>query len=163
MKAISTLTLIAVIAAFATPNTAKAGNKEEAIIGGIIGGLIIGAVIADDDCDTQVSVGYHNNRYSNDHGYWKWVSVKTWVPGYYERSCDRHGHVRKVWISGHYSWTKEKVWVSAGHHNYRGHEGYSYRNNHRNNDHRDNRYDNRRDKSRDNRQHERSSQIVRRF
>ncbi len=159
MKAISTLTLLAVIAAFTFPNTARAGDKEEALIGGLIGGLIIGAAIADDD--THVSVGYHSGGHyghHHDYGYWEWVSVKTWVPGYYERSCDHHGRVRKVWVSAHYTFHKEKVWVDAPRHSYRRH---SYRHDdHR--DYRHNRHSDHRD-HRDNRRHSRSGQIVRRF
>ncbi|MDQ8185647.1 hypothetical protein [Pelagicoccus sp. SDUM812002] len=149
MKAISTLTLLAVIAAFTFPNTAQAGDKEEALIGGLIGGLIIGAAIADDD--THVSVGYRSGGHygqRDSHGYWDWVSVKTWVPGYYERSCDRHGHVRKVWISGHYTFHKRKVWVDTHRH---GSHRPSYRESRR--------YDNHRDHG----HHDRKGRIVRRF
>lgn len=115
MKIISTLTLIAVAAGFVAPNTAFAGDKERALLGGLIGGIIIGAAISDDDCDTQVNVGYHAGGHYQNSGYWEWVSVKTWVPGYYERSCDRYGRTRKVWISGYHTYTKQKVWVEARH------------------------------------------------
>lgn len=154
MKILSALTLIAVSAALMTPDTAKAGNKEEAIIGGIIGGIIIGSVLADDHIDTHVSVGYSTGRHS--HGYWEWVTVKTWVPGYYERSCDRWGHPRKIWVSGRYTFTKKKVWVD-GHH---GHYSHSRHDNHW----RDGRND-RRGGDRDHRRHDdgRSSQHVRNF
>lgn len=162
MKAISTLTLLAVIAAFTFPNTARAGDKEEALIGGLIGGLIIGAAIADDD--THVSVGYRtggHRGHHRDHGYWKWVSVKTWVPGYYERSCDRHGRYRKVWISGHYTFHKKKVWVDA--HRSRGnHRGHDYGNHRGHGGSRYDRYDDR-DRSRYDRRDSRRGQIVRRF
>jgi hypothetical protein len=154
MKAISTLTLLAVIAAFTFPNTAQAGDKEKALVGGLIGGLIIGAAIADDDFDTHVSVGYDSGRHyghHNNHGYWEWVSVKTWVPGYYERSCDRYGHVRKVWVSGHYSYHKKKVWVETRRHG-------GYRSNHRESRRYDDRCDNR-----NTGRYDRRGQIVRRF
>lgn len=167
-KAISTLTLLAVAAAFAFPNTARAGDKEKALIGGLIGGIIIGAAIADDDTHTHVSVGYRrggHHRHHDRHGYWEWVSVKTWVPGYYERRCDRHGHVRKVWVSGHYTYHKKKVWVDA--HRGHGHSGHSYRS-HRGHD--DRHYDRHRDddrhRSRYDRHDDRDSrkgQVVRRF
>lgn len=152
MKAISTLTLLAVIAAFTFPSSAHAGDKEKALVGGLIGGLIIGAAIADDDNHTHVSVGYRtggHRGHHHDHGYWKWVSVKTWVPGYYERSCDRHGHVRKVWVSGHYTYHKEKVWVETRRH------GHGYRESRRYDDRHDHRYGDRHSSRR--------GQVVRRF
>lgn len=134
MKTISALTLIAVVAAFITPNSVHAGEKERAIIGGVLGGIIIGAVLADDDIHTRVSVGYHNRGHHRSDGYWEWVTVKTWRPGYYERSCDRYGRTRKVWISGHYDYHKKKVWVETR----RGGYGRHYR---ESDDHRYDRYD----------------------
>ncbi|EDY81876.1 hypothetical protein VDG1235_1496 [Verrucomicrobiia bacterium DG1235] len=153
MKALSALTLLAAAAALVMPNKAMAGDKEKAIIGGLIGGIIIGAVIADDDFDTHVNVGYHaGGRHGHhDHGYWEWVSVKTWIPGYYERSCDRYGRTRKVWISGHYTFSKKKVWVDARRSSHR--SSYHYRSYDRH-DRRHDRYDHRDDR-RDHRRNDR--------
>ncbi|MDQ8201966.1 hypothetical protein [Pelagicoccus sp. SDUM812003] len=121
MKSISILTAIALCAALLTPNTAKAGDSEDALIGGLVGGLIIGAVLADNDVDTRFEVGYRSHRGHHD-GYWTWVSRKKWVPGYYERRRDHCGNRIKVWVSGHYTYVKEKVWVS--HRDHRGHDRY---------------------------------------
>src|SRR5690349_18479422 len=97
------LTLAAATAFAFTPKPAKAGDKELAVVGGLIGGLIIGSAIADShhsDYDhrsaTVVVDGRRDDRYDgryddrydrydrydrNDRGYWKTVSVKIWVPG----------------------------------------------------------------------------------
>lgn len=160
MKMLKALTLFGLLAALITPPAAHAGNKEKAIIGGVLGGLIIGAVIADDDVDARVSIGYRNDRrhyrhgHHRNHGYWKWITVKTWVPGYYERSCDRYGRPRKVWISGYYDYHKRKVWVDSP----RSRHGHYYRHHdYRHYDRRDGghqRYEDRRRSSRDYRRHE---------
>lgn len=119
MKSILTIGFLAVVLVFNT-QTAKAGDKERALIGGIVGGIIIGSVLADENVDARVSVGYRSHRARHyDSGYWSWVSVKTWVPGYYEIGRDRYGHRCKVWVPGYYTFTKQKVWVDGGH-------GYDY-------------------------------------
>lgn len=143
MKILSTLTLIAVVAALVVPEKAEAGDSEKALIGGLIGGIVIGTVLADNGVDTHVSVGYHNGHRGRP-GYWNWVSVRTWVPGYYERSCDRWGRPQRIWISGHYTHVRKKVWVD-GHHGRR-----DYGHHYRHNDHRE-----RRDHWRDDRRRDR--------
>src|SRR5690606_12644140 len=63
-----------------TPKPAVAGNKEIAAIGGFIGGLIVGSVINDRHHDSRhstVIVDHHHDR--GPSGYWKEVTVKTWV------------------------------------------------------------------------------------
>lgn len=136
MKSISILTLLALVAAFATPNTAKAGDDEKALIGGLIGGLIIGAAIADNDHHTSIEVGYHGSSRHHD-GYWTWTTRKHWVPGYYERRRDHCGNRVKVWVSGHYTVVREKVWVSERDRHYsRGHYDSSRHDHYRDNDHR---------------------------
>jgi len=113
MKIFSILTLAAVTASLGVPQSARAGDKERAIIGGLIGGIIIGSALSDDRADTRVHVSHRSgHRHHRDSGYWKWVTVKTWMPGYYERSCDRWGNPRRIWVSGHYKYRKQRVWVT---------------------------------------------------
>lgn len=114
MKVRNTLALIALAAAVALPHTAQAGDKERALIGGLIGGIIIGKALDNGHRDHHVSVSYRSTSYCG--GYWEWRTVRSWVPGYYERSCDRYGRTRKVWVTGHYDYRKERVWVSSSRH-----------------------------------------------
>lgn len=109
------LTLAATAFAF-TPKSAVAGDKEAALVGGLIGGIILGAVIADaNDHDTRVVVASHNHRsYDNDRcddGYWKRVEVRTWVPGYWV-SERRHGRTHRYYVEGHYEIRTDRVWVA---------------------------------------------------
>ncbi|MBC2607652.1 hypothetical protein [Pelagicoccus albus] len=179
MKVLSALSFLALAAAIAIPtNQAMAGDKEKAIIGGLIGGIIIGAALSDDDVSHHTTVSIGSGRH--DHGgYWEWVTVKHWNPGYYRRECDRYGHSRRIWISGYYSYTKKKVWVNSRHgSNYRHNDHYSrndrrgdghYRDerryddrgrddNRRNNDRRDDNRDTRRKSS-----YQNNGQVVSRF
>lgn len=114
------LTLAATAFAF-TPKSAVAGDKETALVGGLIGGIILGAVIADaSDHDARVVVASHNHRhYDNDRcddGYWKRVEVRTWVPGYWV-SERRHGRTHRYYVEGHYEIRTDRVWVAYSRHN----------------------------------------------
>lgn len=131
MKFIPSITLLALAAALLAPSDAKAGDTERAVIGGLIGGIIIASVLDD---DANVSVGYSSHYGRHDDGHWEWVSVRTWVPGYYERRRDHCGNLMKVWVSGHYTLVKQRVWVDTGHR--RGHSNwhYGYRSGHRDRD-----------------------------
>ncbi|MBK1878654.1 hypothetical protein [Pelagicoccus mobilis] len=176
MKTIATLTLLAAIAAFMSPQQAVAGDKEKALIGGLIGGIIIGSALADDHTHVSTTVSYHHGNHGHhrshcNHGHWKWTSTKHWVPGHYKYSRDCHGHSVKIWVSGYYDYHKEKVWVkdcrcshytrsSRGHHyrydshkshhdHYR-HHGKHGRGSHHDRGHRDHR-------------HHSSTQIVRNY
>jgi hypothetical protein len=62
-------------------------------------------------------------------GYWKDVSVKTWVPERWVSSRDRWGRPVRVVEPGYYTYRTERVWVDSSDRNYRGHDnrgGYSY-------------------------------------
>jgi hypothetical protein len=105
---ITALALIAVTALSLAPKPAQAGDKELAVVGGLIGGLIIGTTVIVngrddrfDDCDDR-----------GDRGYWKTVSVKVWVPGCWVVERSRHGHSSRRYISGHYTFRTDRVWVS---------------------------------------------------
>jgi hypothetical protein len=65
-------------------------------------------------------------------GYWKDVSVQTWVPERYVMSRDRWGRPVRVCEPGHYAYTTQRVWVDGRHD-----DRYAYENRH------DGRYDNR--------------------
>ncbi len=130
MKIIPAVTLLAVTAAFATPKT-QANEETRALIGGLIGGIIIGSVIADDTIHTSVNVSYNDD---SDRGYYEWISVRTWVPGYYERRCDRYGNSYKAWIPGYNTYVKQKVWVE-GRRSCRIDRRYQYNNRRRDNRH----------------------------
>ena len=134
-KTIITLTAFALLAAAPRP-AAALGDKEAAILGGLIGGVIIGAAIddaLDHDHDRYVSVRAHSsygNRYDRDHGrdygrsygpdtrhssgYWTYRSVKVWVPKRYIYTRDSCGRTVKTYERGHYEYRSEKVWVSTG-------------------------------------------------
>ena len=51
--------------------------------------------------------GHHGPR-----GYWKEVTVKTWVPGGWTTSYDRHGRECRVRERGRYVYHTDRVWVS---------------------------------------------------
>ena len=134
MKALSIFALTASLAFLAAPQ-AKAGDDADALIGGLIGGVIIGSILADDDVRASVSVGY------GDHGYYDWVSVRSWVPGHYVYRHDHCGNTVRVWVSGHYTHVREKVWVSGYRHHSHRHHGHHYRHHDRRDRH--DRYDRR--------------------
>lgn len=128
MKAISTLALVAALLFAATPQ-AQAGKTEKAIIGGLIGGLIIGAALSDDDHrhSVVVSRGYGHGGC----GFYDWVSVKTWVPGYYEVGFDDCGRRYRTWVSGHFTFGRDKVWIDGCHGGCGHSHGYSRSGGHR--------------------------------
>lgn len=117
------LTLAATAFAF-TPKSAEAGNKEAALVGGLIGGILIGAALADSHShDAHVVVAGHGPRYHDD-GYWKNVEVRTWVPGYWVTER-RHGRTHRYYVEGHYEVRTERVWVAYDRHHRPDHR-YSY-------------------------------------
>ena len=120
---ITALVLAAATALSLAPKPAKAGDKEVALVGGLIGGLIIGSAIA----DSHHSVNYprtttvvvndrRNDRYDDcdyrDGGYWKTISVKEWVPGAWVIERGYHGREYRRYVSGHYICRTDRVWVS---------------------------------------------------
>lgn len=177
MKAINALCILVAIAAVITPKQAMAGDKEKAIIGGLIGGIIIGSVLADDDHHYSTSVSYrrgHGHHNQCSHGRWEWRTEKRWVPGYYRYTRDRCGYKVRTWVSGYHNYHKQKIWVkdcSCGHydrHNrsdrhYSRHDrNYDDRSDHRSRYDRSDRYD-RRDDRRDHRRYQNNGQTVRNF
>lgn len=117
---ITALALIAATAVSLTPTPAKAGDKEWALVGGLVGGLIIGSAInesrhsADYPTHTTVVVNGRNDRC--DDGYWKDVSVRVWVPGCWVIERSRHGHSHRRYVDAHYEIRTNRVWVSYDRH-----------------------------------------------
>lgn len=59
-------------------------------------------------------------------GYWKDVSVKTWVPERWITTCDRWGRHVRVCEPGYFAYRTERVWVGGrSDHGPRGH-AYGY-------------------------------------
>ena len=128
---ITALVLVAVTVFALAPKPAKAGDKELAVVGGLIGGLIIGSAIADSHHSSDyrsnsvvVDARYddrYNDRYDgrydrNDRGYWKTVSVKVWVPGRWIIERSRHGRDYRRYVEGYYTLRTDRVWVSYDRH-----------------------------------------------
>lgn len=119
---ITALALVAVTAFSLAPKPAKAGDKELALVGGLIGGLIIGSAINDSRHSvdyprtTTLVVDRRNDRYDDcdnrDSGYWKDVSIKVWVPGSWVIERSRHGREYRSYIAGHFTYRSDRVWVS---------------------------------------------------
>lgn len=136
---IITLTAIAALT-FAPRPAAALGDKEAAILGGLLGGVIIGAAI-DDAFDRDHSSRHVSTRSSRGHsgydyrrspssghrhgsscgcsscrsshrGYWTYRSVKVWIPKRVTYSYDNCGRRIRHYERGHYTYRQEKVWVS---------------------------------------------------
>jgi hypothetical protein len=121
---ITALALAAVTAFSLSPKPAKAGDKDLALVGGLIGGLIIGSAIADSHHSadypraTAVVVDRRNDRYNDNcderDGYWRTVNVKVWVPGGWVIERSRYGREIRSYVGGHYTYRTDRVWVSYG-------------------------------------------------
>ena len=75
-------------------------------------------------------------------GYWKDVTMKTWVPERWVSSRDRWGRPVRVCDPGYYTYTTNRVWVDGRHEHYNRGYAYGYDNNRRDYDTRGD-YDNR--------------------
>lgn len=130
-KTIIAFTALALLTLAPRPAIAL-GDKEAAILGGIIGGLIIGAAIDDardhHDYDRRVTVrshsAYDDRRGSvyergNSHvshqssGYWTYRTVKVWIPKRVTYTRDYCGRSVKQYERGRYEYRREKVWIST--------------------------------------------------
>ncbi len=135
MNKLAALSLLAVGALTFAPKSAYAGRGgDEAIaaIGGFLGGLIVGTAINDRPYDRTVVVTNHSryDRYDrrddcDDGGYWKVVTVKTWVPGYWTTEY-RHGRRIRCYVEGHWGYRTERVWVSYDRYDRHDRYGYGY-------------------------------------
>ncbi|MDP2138777.1 MAG: hypothetical protein Q8J74_13085 [Candidatus Didemnitutus sp.] len=130
MKTTTTaLLLVAFAALTVAPKPAQAGDKELALIGGLIGGIIIGSAINDSrpvyETDTHViyQAGYNRGNFEctpyGDYGY---QVVNVWVPGYWEYQFS-FGHRVQVYVPGRYVQHRNRVLIAnTGHH----HPNYSH-------------------------------------
>lgn len=114
---ITALALVAVTALSLAPKPAQAHDKGLAVVGGLIGGLIIGAALNENSHYTEYSprsttVIVNDRDDRCDDGYWKDVSVKVWVPGCWVIERSRHGREMRSYVSGHFSYRTDRVWVA---------------------------------------------------
>lgn len=122
------LVLTAATALTLTPKSAFAGDKEWAAVGGFLGGLIVGSAINDSRHDSyshRTSTVIVNDRddrcYDRPEGYWKDVSVRTWVPACWEVRYECGRRIR-VYVPGYYAYRTERIWVSFDRHDRRGYD-----------------------------------------
>ena len=114
------LALIAVTALALTPKPAVAGDKGLAVLGGFVGGVIVASAINNSHYDTYATApavvvndrGHFGDRY--DDGYWKVVTVRVWVPGYWVVERGYHGRSFRRYVEGHAEFRADRVWVSYG-------------------------------------------------
>ena len=115
---ITALALIAALAVSLMPKPAQASDKGLAIIGGFLGGLIVASAINDSrhDCsyaDRGPATVIVNDRDDRcDEGYWKDVTVRTWVPGYWLVERGYHGCNYRRYVEGYFIYRTDRVWVS---------------------------------------------------
>lgn len=124
------LVIASVVAALSgvlvAPQSAEAKDSDVlAALGGFIGGVIVGSQIDDGHVHTRVSYRHHGRHhdtrvvvhdgYGHRNGYWKWVTVRTWVPGHWVVRFDDCGRRVRYFERGHYIHRKERVWISARH------------------------------------------------
>ncbi|MBI3885412.1 MAG: hypothetical protein HY302_06750 [Opitutae bacterium] len=130
------LTALALLGASAfslAPAPAQAGDKELALIGGLIGGVIIGSSLHEGrhhDYDSRRTVIVERRDY--DHcdapaGRWDEVTVRVWVPGCWVEERGHHGRIYRSYVPGHYEYRTDRVWVSYDRRDRRDREvGYGY-------------------------------------
>jgi len=119
MPKFTILSLLAAGAVAFSPSPAQAGHRggdeAAAALGGFIGGLIVGSVINDAPRYDRTVVVSHRDAYRPDAcgGYWKPVTVRAWVPGYWTTRYDCDRRVR-VFVPGYWEHRTERVWVATG-------------------------------------------------
>lgn len=119
MPKLTTLSLLAAGAIALSPSPAQAGHRggDEAVaaLGGFVGGLIVGTLIQDAPRYDRTVVVAHRDTYRSDDcgGYWKPVTVRTWVPGYWTTRYDC-GRRLRVYVPGYWEHRTERVWVATG-------------------------------------------------
>jgi hypothetical protein len=125
MKTLTTLSSILAAGALAlAPKPAMAGNDGLAALGGFVGGVIVGASIERHPAPVVVAgppACYPAPRVivapcppPSPEGYWKEVTVRTWVPECWATRYDHGRHVR-YFVPGHYEFRTDRVWVEYRH------------------------------------------------
>ena len=130
MKAkLATLALITVTAQSLAPQPALAGDRGLAALGGFVGGVLVGSAISSNHYDNYATApavvvndrGYFadrcddfGNRFDDrvNSGYWKVVSVRIWVPGYWVVERDRSGRSFRHYSAGHNEYRTDRRWVA---------------------------------------------------
>jgi hypothetical protein len=59
----------------------------------------------------------YNGRYDSretPRGYWREISVRTWVPARWVVSCDRRGREIRRFEDGYFTYRTDRVWVDGG-------------------------------------------------
>lgn len=137
MKNIIRTSIIAALLVGLTAAPAHADDEALAAIGGFVVGMITGAAIEHHDghhADYGVEVHYDtHSRYGHrDHGYrcgkhnrhgchsckshrkghWETRKVRVWVPGHWAVVVNDCGDRVRVWKSGHYTYERQRYWVS---------------------------------------------------
>ena len=125
------IALAASLAIVAAP-IAHAGDKERALIGGLIGGIIIGSAIEKSHHDRsydRVVISNHHDHHARCgcSGHYEWVTTRVWIPVRYVWNRDSCGRSYRSREGGYYTYEKERVWVTDGHHDRRDNREYSYR------------------------------------
>lgn len=121
---LTALALITVTALSLAPKPAVANDKGLAIVGGFLGGLIVASAINDSrhdyypDHHTTVVVTDRNDRCDDrgNDGFWKDVSVRVWVPGYWVEERRHHGRAYRSYVGGYYEFRHDRVWVDYDRH-----------------------------------------------
>ena len=122
MNKLATLSLLAASALTIAPKPVHAGDKEAAIIGGMVIGGIIGAVIANntDNCGPTPAPVYCPPApvvyqpapvVCEPTGYWSNVQVQVLVPGCWSVRYDCGRQVR-YFVPAHYEYRTNRVWVA---------------------------------------------------
>ena len=123
MKNILKLSLVSLLVLGLNTTRVQADDEALAAIGGFVAGMITGAVIDhhSDRVHVSVNAGFgHSRDYRHArNGHWEIKRVQVWVPGRWIVKVDRCGDRIRIWEKGHYSWRRDRVWVSYDRRGYR--------------------------------------------
>ncbi|MBI5381527.1 MAG: hypothetical protein HZA31_06465 [Opitutae bacterium] len=116
MKTLTTLLVASTLAL--APKPAIAGNDGLAALGGFVGGVIVGSTLNHHPapvCQPGPRVIIAPPAPVHCNGYWKDVTVRTWVPGYWTMRI-HHGRQIRFYVDGHYELRTDRIWVDTRHH-----------------------------------------------
>ena len=115
---LTALALATIMALALTPKPAVASDKGLAVLGGFVGGVIVASAINNSHYDAYTTApavvvndrGGAAGRWED--GYWKVVTVRVWVPGYWVVERGYHGRSFRRYVEGHDEFRADRVWVS---------------------------------------------------